>query len=415
MQPHPRLRHLRRWERRLAVLLSLAAHVGTLSILLLVPSHGVEDGLYTHQAPFGIAFSLMIGVVQLLSVVSKVRADSFHVVLHSVRWMILLTVGLTMGRSVHVEVLLATTFVVEVGLFYPPRLALCVTGIALATLLVVQRGAVAIEVGPVPSVFDVIVLGFTTGVVFALALLLHRASVYARRQELDVARLDRAVDNLSRANEGFQEYALVGREKAAAEERERISGDVHDTVGYTLTTIITMSRVARRLLSSDPDKTMELLWQIGEQAQDGLDETRLALRRLRKLGRTDQSGISNIHKLARGFSNATGVRVEVEFTNADWKPGSPVDDTLYHVVQESMTNAFRHGRPSTIWIRFWQDREHIILNIQDNGSPGMNGESGIGLTSMTGRVRAVGGTFEARGNEIGFKVTAVVPLRGVPA
>ena len=95
----------------------------------------------------------------------------------------------------------------------------------------------------------------------------------------------------------------------------------------------------------------------------------------------------------------------------------PVRETIYRIVQESLSNAVRHGRPSRIAIQVAFDGgEQVVARISDNGAaegPAPTG-AGFGLVGMRERVEALGGALTiARGLDgWGWSVTARLPLSG---
>jgi two-component system sensor histidine kinase UhpB len=99
--------------------------------------------------------------------------------------------------------------------------------------------------------------------------------------------------------------------------------------------------------------------------------------------------------------------------------GEIADATLYRLIQESLTNAIRHGRPRTIKVSIRHAEEgDIRLQVSDDGV-GLSAtteRTGLGLAGMKERISALGGTSSVR-NHVdgqGASVTAWLP-RQVPA
>ena len=121
------------------------------------------------------------------------------------------------------------------------------------------------------------------------------------------------------------------------------------------------------------------------------------------------TGISAIQKLVNTFENATGVKVQVEFSNMPWSTGIETDYILYHMVQEGMTNALRHGKATLIRILFWKEDSGIRISIQDNGEGSTEIKKGIGLIGMSERIEQRGGILNAYNIDGGFELSAWVP------
>jgi signal transduction histidine kinase len=229
------------------------------------------------------------------------------------------------------------------------------------------------------------------------------------RRDQEHARLSLAVARLSSANTDFQRYAELVEEKSKQKERRRISREIHDTVGYTLTNIRMMMEAATRLAEKEPQEVKPLLAQARAQAESGLAETRAALRALRSLGETSLSGVRAIQRVTRAFSEATGVEVEVDYGNLPWALDPEVDGVLYRLLQESMTNAFRHGGATRVSVRFSARNGQIAVLVRDNGRGAEEVEEGIGLAGMRERVEQLGGRLSARNVTGGFEVLAWLP------
>jgi signal transduction histidine kinase len=118
--------------------------------------------------------------------------------------------------------------------------------------------------------------------------------------------------------------------------------------------------------------------------------------------------------MVNSFSRATGLDVEVNWGNAPWSFGDDLNAAVYRLIQESMTNAFRHGRATKIQIRFWITDEKLLIVVHDNGRGANEVHPGIGLTGMTERLAPLGGRLVAAGGERGFSVRAEIPYGNKP-
>ena len=237
-----------------------------------------------------------------------------------------------------------------------------------------------------------------------------------RREELErqAKDLEGSVNELSEANIGYSDYAKLARHQALLEERNRITREIHDDIGYTLTNITMLSEAAISGLSSEEEKTRETVEAIRHQAQTGLYETRRVLRLLRAAEKGLPRGIDALSELLRIYERATGVSVEFELLARRKRvEDATVFLTIYHFVQECLTNAFRHGQASRVSIRFLEDCDWLFVTVRDNGIGAVTVEEGIGIQGMKERVSAIGGEVRyAQGD--GFVITAKVPLVSAP-
>jgi signal transduction histidine kinase len=117
-----------------------------------------------------------------------------------------------------------------------------------------------------------------------------------------------------------------------------------------------------------------------------------------------------IADVARIFERATKVSVHVHYGNAPPSFGSAVDEVVYRTVQESLTNALRHGNATEISVNFWVVDGAVRISISDNGEGSKEIVPGVGLAGMTERLAQLGGTMKAENLPFGFHVLAEIPL-----
>lgn len=127
---------------------------------------------------------------------------------------------------------------------------------------------------------------------------------------------------------------------AAHEERERMSNDIHDVLAHTLTGIIVQAESGRAI--SGPGEPRELFTRISETGRDALREVRGLLAADENPDMQLSPGIEDVDDLLKNFEHA-GLHVQRadRGVRADLMPGMAL--AIYRVIQESLTNALRHG------------------------------------------------------------------------
>lgn len=104
----------------------------------------------------------------------------------------------------------------------------------------------------------------------------------AARQETQ-----QVLDELDDAHQQLQTYAAQVEELAVAEERNRLSREVHDTLGHRLTVLIVQLAGAERLVAKQPDRATEKIATVRQQLDEGLGELRRTVAMLRAPSETD--------------------------------------------------------------------------------------------------------------------------------
>lgn len=188
-------------------------------------------------------------------------------------------------------------------------------------------------------------------------------------------------------------------EMGAVAERERISRDLHDLLGHTLSVIALKSELASKLSSTDPARAAEEIREVERVSRDALSEVRAAVEGFRSRGFTGE-----LRNAARTLESA-GVRLEAEGSTAKMSPRQ--EGVMALALREAVTNIVRHARAATCRVALRESDGRLVLTIQDDGVGGARPE-GHGLIGMRERAAALGGTVTVDGMN-GTRVTVALP------
>ncbi len=293
------------------------------------------------------------------------------------------------GRSVIARVLLQAVLVVLAEA--------CLTGGQTAVLLII----VAVQMAVVLPVRAAIACLVVVNAAIAGIWLLHGSpvlntvlsltsivgfEVFAALTGHYAVSREQAREHLARVNAELMATRLLLEESARAGERLKLSRELHDVAGHSLTALkLNLGRLARdpalagrEELTTSAALADELLAQIRQvvgalRAHDGLD--------LR----------AAFEALARPMP---GVRIDIDIDD-----GLRVDDidqaeTLLRSAQEAITNALRHGRAQRIGLRLHSDGDATVLVVDNDGLAPTSIAPGNGLTGMRERIEALGGTLD---------------------
>jgi signal transduction histidine kinase len=213
--------------------------------------------------------------------------------------------------------------------------------------------------------------------------------------------------------------AYSAKEAAVLVERTRIGQEIHDGLAQSFTGIL-MQLGAAEEFPPCKRKNSELagiLNRIRDLARDGLSEARRSVMALR----LDQTRRANLEIALRQLADRSTVpgRVTCTFEGGDFVTGLKPEHEheLLRIAQESVSNAVRHARPSSVRIKLSDEPEHWALSVTDDGI-GMeqhvelySGE-GFGLTSMRQRAGAIGGEWQIDSQVgAGTRVSVRLPKR----
>ncbi|WP_214413205.1 sensor histidine kinase [Sphaerisporangium fuscum] len=198
--------------------------------------------------------------------------------------------------------------------------------------------------------------------------------------------------------------ASPGSGEPAASERARIAGAVHDAAGHGLATIAMQAGVALLMLDERPDQVRASLEAIRATSTRALGELRAALDLIDPATAPDP----DVSQLLDGV-RAAGLPVELEPAGPDVP--AHLQEAVYRLVRESLTNVLRHAGPATARVRVEREGDGLVVEVSDTGRGGTSAPEGRGLGGMRALATEAGGTFRAGpGDGGGFRVTARLPL-----
>jgi len=337
------------------------------------------------------------------------------------RCYLLIVMGYSVGGFLSTKLVLGAGLMTEIGILgaFPFSAGIC--GLAALALAAAQLWPVFFGpsglVGATswPAFEEIGALLFVLALSGAAAIWIGRAAM--RRRELDEAiRLQEGnLAAISELNLNLQGYARTVDEESAERERNRISREIHDISGYIFTNLIALMDAAGSMPRNDTVALADILVTARAQAQEGLRETRIALRKLR----SEQSGLTDctraIYKIVSIFRKLAGIEIELNLGNMPHFLPQDLGLALYRTVQEGLTNAVRHGRARCVRVSFWAEGGDLLLTIADDGKGAGEIIKGIGLSGMEERLGALGGSVSvSSAPEGGFTLSARVPLKTDP-
>ena len=189
--------------------------------------------------------------------------------------------------------------------------------------------------------------------------------------------LEQANDRLSVMNEQLKAYAAESERMAETRERNRLAREIHDTLGHALT---------------------------------GMNEVRRSVRALRPDALERMQLTDAIAKLCSEMQTTSQAEITLDLQAEDLRLSPDEEDAVYRIVQESITNAIRHGHATAVRIRIAAEERRLGITVTDNGCGCTKIEPGFGLRHMRERLKLLNGTLKVK-SEKGFELHAEIPLR----
>jgi len=236
-------------------------------------------------------------------------------------------------------------------------------------------------------------------------------------ESLRIKKLNRELtesrDKLAVANVQLQIYSERAEETAKIKERNRLAREIHDTVGHCLTGISLGLAATRELFRKSPAAIADQLGRLDDLSRQGLIDIRRSLKELRPDMLDRKTLSSALGRLADEINGCSNRRIELRISgNIDGLSPS-LEETVYRVVQESITNAVRHGDAAHIALDLDCGDAALRMTIADDGRGCAKVTDGFGLQYMRERVLENNGFMEIESEPgQGFSVSIYIPRAG---
>jgi signal transduction histidine kinase len=221
--------------------------------------------------------------------------------------------------------------------------------------------------------------------------------------------------------ERFEAEVAASQERAArglADERLRITRDLHDILGHAMGVMVVQAGVAERLFDTDPERARAAVAHIGTTGRASLAEMRQVLQTLRDdhgaadaLPRAPVPGLADVPALVTRVEKA-GLPVTLTVAGSPRPLPQGVELAAYRVIQESLTNCLKHAAANRAMVVVTYGPEELRVDVDDDGSnrPTSDARGGHGLIGMRERLAACDGRLKTgRGARGGFHVEAHLP------
>lgn len=209
----------------------------------------------------------------------------------------------------------------------------------------------------------------------------------------------------------LQQLANEAKQTALLEERNRLAGEIHDTLAQAFTGITIQLKVAKRIAHQDPAEMQKILARTSLLAEAGLAEARRSVWALYPAAAEYSNLAQSLPSCIEQLANNSNAHIKVSIQGTPYALASIVGMNLLRIGQEAVLNALKHAQAETIWVelifeptsvclRIWDDGHGFILPTDDSSVSG-----GFGLISINQRAERIGGqltitTELGRGTEI---------------
>ncbi len=195
--------------------------------------------------------------------------------------------------------------------------------------------------------------------------------------------------------------------------QDKIARDLHDDVGSTLSSIAILTQAAQNQLSKSPEKTQNLLNQIGQNAQETLDNMSDIVWTNKTLNDNFEQLTIRMQEFTAKVLEPKGIEYEFDIDeslkNLQWKSEKYYD--FYMIFKETINNSAKYSEAKRLIISILKVNNQVKMSIKDDGKGfDLNvKKGGNGLLNMKKRAEQMRGKFEIKsvineGTEIEVRV-----------
>lgn len=234
--------------------------------------------------------------------------------------------------------------------------------------------------------------------------------IYIANEVQENERMTQELIMVHQVNHELENYAAVSEKIAEDKERKRLAREIHDTLGHALTGIAAGVDACIAMIDINPEATKKQLMVISKVVRQGIVDVRNSLNKLRP-GALEQHGFKGaIENMIEEFTSVSDLTISLDYRLDKVDFENTKEDILFRVIQESVTNAVRHGDATHIDISLYIEDNSLYLKIQDNGQGCEEIHYGFGLKQMKESLGMINGKVAYDGHH-GFLTIVTIPLQ----
>jgi PAS domain S-box-containing protein len=201
------------------------------------------------------------------------------------------------------------------------------------------------------------------------------------------------------------------------QERRRLARDLHDGLGQELAVA---KMVLDKMMLQKSAQPAEEEWTQASSIVDRAIQQVRTMSHLLHPPLLDEVGLlSALSWYVEGLTKRSGIEISLEVEPRDFpRLSADVETAVFRIVQEALTNVFRHSEASKVWISLAQKEENIVVAVRDDGKgvdkriTELQPDSvGVGIGGMKQRAREFGGELRLTNAHPGTLVELTIPLR----
>lgn len=242
------------------------------------------------------------------------------------------------------------------------------------------------------------------GFLFQAALAEYERAAVKHMEAIEQSHSDN--QRLAKALLENDEYLKQSAYTIQLEERSRLSQEIHDKIGHSMTGALIQMEAAKRLQGTDAERSAELLQNAIAISKEGIETIRLVLKNMKPLA--EQLGVNRMKLFVEEFEASHNLPTVLTFAG-DMDRIEPLHwKIIQQNVTETLTNTVKYAGATSASIHIEVLHTLVKASVTDNGAGAAKVVKGLGIAGMEERAAAVNGKVIVDGSR-GFSVTTLLP------
>ena len=214
--------------------------------------------------------------------------------------------------------------------------------------------------------------------------------IYILKQIQENEYISKKLSMVAMINKKMQKYVIVTEKFGEKNERKRLARELHDTIGHALAGMAVGVDACITMIDKNPQLAKAQLKIISKAIRKGMKDVR-----------------NSLNKMRPDFLQQYKINLNYQIDETGFE--TKIEDILFRVIQESITNSIRHGLATVVDIDIYKENNLLCLKIKDNGKGCKAINYGFGLKQMVERVSQIRGDINFY-SENGFTTEIKIPL-----
>ena len=188
--------------------------------------------------------------------------------------------------------------------------------------------------------------------------------IYILKQIQENEYISKKLSMVAMINKKMQKYVIVTEKFGEKNERKRLARELHDTIGHALAGMAVGVDACITMIDKNPQLAKAQLKIISKAIRKGMKDVRNSLNKMRPDFLQQYRLKEAIEKMKEEISDVTDLKINLNYQIDETGFDTKIEDILFRVIQESITNSIRHGLATVVDIDIYKENNLLCLKIK---------------------------------------------------